>query len=77
MCPDRERFHCTCVCVCVCVCVCSKKQEDARSMRQISQLKKESRKKEHKIQSLEADVQRKAIVMKRKADEVIITSSCK
>ena len=43
-------------------------------MRHISQLKKESRKKEHRIQSLEADAQRKAIVMKRRADEVNITS---
>ena len=43
-------------------------------MRHISQLKKESRKKENKIQSLEADAQRKAIIMKRRADEVIITS---
>jgi kinesin family protein 4/21/27 len=47
-----------------------KKQEDARSMRTISQLKKESRQKEHKIQSLEADAQRKAIIMKRRADEL-------
>ena len=53
----------------------SKKQEDARQLRHISQLKKETRKKENKIQSLEADAQRKAIVMKRRADEVIITSS--
>ena len=53
----------------------SKKQEDARQLRHISQLKKETRKKENKIQSLEADAQRKAIIMKRRADEVIITSS--
>ena len=53
----------------------SKKQEDARQLRHISKLKKETRKKENKIQSLEADAQRKAIIMKRRADEVIITSS--
>ncbi|CAI8047575.1 Kinesin-like protein KIF21A [Geodia barretti] len=49
-----------------------KKQEEARHTRHVSQLKKESTKKEHKIQSLEADAQRKAIIMKRRADELAL-----
>ena len=47
-----------------------KKQDEARVVRQIAQLKKEDRRKEHRIQSLEAEAQRRDTVLKRRADEV-------
>jgi len=47
-----------------------KKVEDARKSREMAQLKKETRKKEHRIKSLEADAKKREIVLRRRADEV-------
>ena len=47
-----------------------KKTDDARKAREVAQLKKETRKKEHRIKSLEADAKRREVVLRRRAEEV-------
>ena len=47
-----------------------KKADDARKSREVAQLKKETRKKEHRIKSLEADAKRREVVLRRRAEEV-------
>ena len=45
--------------------------------RELSKLRKENRKKDHLIKSLQADVRKKEIILRRKQDEVSsIASTC-
>ena len=46
--------------------------QDIRKAREVAQLRKESRKKEHRIKSLEADAKRREVVLRRRQEEVCI-----
>jgi len=47
-----------------------RKMDDAKRTKEIRQLQKERRTKEHKIQLLESDAKRKELVLKRRQEEV-------
>ena len=47
-----------------------KKSDDVRRAREIAQLRKEGRKKEHIIKFQEADVRKREAVLKRRQEEV-------
>ena len=57
-------MFCRYLCVCVCV------------SREITQLRKDFRKKDHMIRTLQADARRKELVLKRKQDEVTTLFLC-
>ena len=47
-----------------------RKADDARRSREVAMLKKETRKKEHRIKSLEADARKRELVLKRRQEQV-------
>ena len=47
-----------------------RKMDEAKRTKEIRQLQKERRTKEHKIQLLESDAKRKELVLKRRQEEV-------
>lgn len=65
-------YTCT---VCISCCVCSvlvdvKKVEDGRKAKEMGQLRKEARKRDHQIKSLQSDARRREAVLKRRQEEV-------
>ncbi len=60
----------------VCCTLAAKKAEENKRARELGQLRREARHRQHQINSLQSDAKRRENVLKRRQEEVGVVSGC-